>query len=124
MKNEQPNFSVGQMRMEYERDILIESKVPDHPLPLFDQWMAEAIERGQAEPHAMHLSTVGSDGFPAGRIVLLRGYDDWGLTFYTNYLSDKYRQLYTNLSDAATFFLLFIEIQIIITGLFSSVDDA
>jgi len=124
MKNEQPNFSVGQMRMEYERDILIESKVPAHPLPLFDQWMAEAIESGQAEPHAMHLSTVGSDGFPAGRIVLLRGYDDRGLTFYTNYLSDKGRQLYANPRAAATFFWPLSERQIRITGLVSRVDDA
>jgi pyridoxamine 5'-phosphate oxidase len=124
MKNKQPNQSVSQLRMEYERDTLNESKVPAQPLPLFDQWIGEAIESGQAEPHAMHLSTVGADGFPAGRIVLLRGYDNRGLTFYTNYLSDKSRQLAANPRAAATFFWAQSERQIRVTGNVSRVDEA
>lgn len=104
MKNDNQSGSVGQLRTEYGRDRLLETNVPLNPLPLFDQWMVEALSSGQPEPHAMHLSTIDADGMPAGRIVLLRGYDERGLTFYTNYNSDKGQHLKANPMAAATFF--------------------
>ncbi|MFZ9939556.1 MAG: pyridoxamine 5'-phosphate oxidase [Bacteroidia bacterium] len=124
MKNDNPVHSVGQLRMEYEHGTLLESDLPMEPLELFDQWMREAINSGQTEPHAMHLSTIDVDGMPAGRIVLLRGYDVRGLTFYTNYSSDKGQQLEANPRAAATFFWPQSERQIRVTGFVTRVDAA
>lgn len=124
MKNDNQSGSVGQLRTEYGRDRLLETNVPLNPLPLFDQWMVEALSSGQPEPHAMHLSTIDADGMPAGRIVLLRGYDERGLTFYTNYNSDKGQHLKANPMAAATFFWAHSERQIRIVGSVVRVDEA
>ncbi|MBM3918543.1 MAG: pyridoxamine 5'-phosphate oxidase [Sphingomonadales bacterium] len=110
--------------MEYQRATLIESQVPPSPLPLFDQWISEAVNSGQPEPHAMHLSTLDSNGFPAGRIVLLRGYDERGLTFFTNYLSDKGQQLEAQPRASVTFFWALSERQIRISGVVARVGAA
>ena len=123
MKNDQGLQPLNQLRMEYERDILLESNVPQNPFPLFEQWIGEAMNSGQPEPNAMHLSTVDADGMPSGRIVLLRGCDERGLTFYTNYNSDKGRHLEANPRAAATFFWPENERQIRITGQVSRVDE-
>lgn len=124
MKNDQGLQPLNQLRMEYERDILLESNVPQNPFPLFEQWIGEAMNSGQPEPNAMHLSTVDADGMPSGRIVLLRGCDERGLTFYTNYNSDKGRHLEANPRAAATFFWPVNERQIRITGQVSRVDES
>ena len=123
MKNDQEVPPLNQLRMEYERDILLESNVPQYPFPLFEQWIGEAMNSGQPEPNAMHLATVDGDGMPAGRIVLLRGCDERGLIFYTNYNSDKGRQLEANPRAAATFFWPENERQIRITGQVARVDE-
>ncbi|MEY4144169.1 MAG: hypothetical protein RLZZ335_21 [Bacteroidota bacterium] len=123
MKNDQGLQPLNQLRMEYERDILLESNVPQNPFPLFEQWIGDAMNSGQPEPNAMHLSTVDADGMPSGRIVLLRGCDERGLTFYTNYNSDKGRHLEANPRAAATFFWPVNERQIRITGQVSRVDE-
>jgi pyridoxamine 5'-phosphate oxidase len=123
MKNDQVVQPLNQLRMEYERDILLESNVPQNPFPLFEQWIGDAMNSGQPEPNAMHLSTVDADGMPSGRIVLLRGCDERGLTFYTNYNSDKGRHLEANPRAAATFFWPENERQIRITGQVSRVDE-
>lgn len=61
-----------------------------------DRWLADAIGAELAEPNAMVLATAGADGRPSARTVLLKGYDDDGLTFFTNYASRKGRELSAN----------------------------
>src|SRR6266568_2903391 len=66
------------------------------PWPLFARWYADAEAAQLAEPAAMTLATVGADGAPAARVVLLRGFDERGFTFYTNYQSRKADELAAN----------------------------
>ena len=81
------------MRLSYERDSLDEASAADEPLPQFTVWFHQAVAAGVAEPNAMTVATVGSDGRPSTRIVLLKGFDAGGLVFYTNYRSRKAREL-------------------------------
>jgi pyridoxamine 5'-phosphate oxidase len=70
--------------------------LPDEPFSLFERWWAQAREAGSAEPAAMTLATATPDGAPWARTVLLRGFDDRGFAFYTNYESRKGRELAAN----------------------------
>ncbi len=81
------------MRLSYERDALDEARAADEPLAQFTAWFDEACATGVAEPNAMTVATVGPDGRPSTRIVLLKGFDEAGLVFFTNYRSRKAREL-------------------------------
>jgi pyridoxamine 5'-phosphate oxidase len=85
--------SIARLRKSYERAELNESAAHDQPLQQFGQWLHEAIQARIAEPNAMTLATVGTDGRPSTRIVLIKGYDEQGLIWYTNYESRKGREL-------------------------------
>lgn len=74
-----------------------------NPFELFAEWMALAEESEPNDPNAMCLSTVGADGFPSARIVLLKHYDDQGFVFFTNSRSQKGRELEGNPNVALTF---------------------
>lgn len=76
-------------RYEYTKGRLLESEANPNPHEQFAHWLQEAIAVQVVEPTAMCLSTVGRDGRPSSRIVLLRGHDDRGFTFFTNYDSRK-----------------------------------
>ncbi len=78
--------------------------LPEDPVDLFARWYAEAEQREQAFPEAMALATVGSDGKPSVRMVLLRGFDKIGFRFFTNYDSRKSRELAENSSAALVFY--------------------
>ncbi|MCY7318464.1 MAG: pyridoxamine 5'-phosphate oxidase family protein, partial [Ramlibacter sp.] len=80
---------ISQLRKSYERAELSEEASHAEPLLQFDQWLQEAIKAEVPEPNAMTLATVGSDLRPSTRIVLIKGYDERGLVFYTNYESRK-----------------------------------
>ena len=69
--------------------VLDESMLPADPMELFASWMADVIAAGLPEPTAMALATVSADGRPRARMVLLKGYDQGGFTFYTNRTSRK-----------------------------------
>jgi pyridoxamine 5'-phosphate oxidase len=84
---------LSQLRKSYERDELDEQGAAGEPLRQFDQWMQEAIKLGVPEPNAMTLATVGADGRPSTRIVLIKGYDADGIVWFTNYDSRKGREL-------------------------------
>src|SRR6516165_12229806 len=73
--------------------MLSESDVPADPLALFADWYAVAVAAQLPEPGAMTLATATPDGSPSARVVLLRGYDERGLVFYTNYQSRKAAEL-------------------------------
>ena len=83
----------SEMRISYERDSLDETQAANEPLRQFEKWFAEAVAANVPEPNAMTLATVGADGRPSTRIVLLKGFDAAGVVFYTNYRSRKAREL-------------------------------
>jgi pyridoxamine 5'-phosphate oxidase len=84
---------LAQLRSDYGRHGLDLSDLHPHPLLQTARWLAAAVSRGVGEPNAATLSTVDSDGRPSGRIVLVKGCDEAGVTFFTNYESRKGREL-------------------------------
>lgn len=76
-------------RRDYNSAQLDESECPDAPWPLFDAWLQEAKASGEVEANAVSLATVDRDGWPGVRIVLLKGFDEQGFTFYSNHKSAK-----------------------------------
>jgi pyridoxamine 5'-phosphate oxidase len=107
---------LASIRNEYALKTLDESQVDRDPLRQFGVWMVEAIHAQVPEPTAMSLSTVGKDGRPAGRIVLLKGVDASGFVFYTNYESRKGRDLAAHPFAALTFMWKELERQVRIEG--------
>jgi pyridoxamine 5'-phosphate oxidase len=85
--------AVADLRKEYSASGLEEREVPSEPLTLFRRWLDEAVAAQVIEPNAMCLSTVSSDGKPSGRYVLLKGLDERGFVWYTNYQSRKGQEL-------------------------------
>jgi pyridoxamine 5'-phosphate oxidase len=83
-------------RTEDHAATLTEDDAGDQPWPLFGRWLAEAEAAGLLEPNAMTLATADPAGRPSARMVLLRGWDDGGFTFFTNYDSRKGRELAAN----------------------------
>ena len=109
-------MSLADFRNEYDKFDLPEHQLTAHPRELFQQWVDEAIRLKAPEPTAMSLSTVGLDGMPSSRIVLLKGYDDNGIQFYTNYLSRKGQELSHNPKACLLFFWPTLQRQIRLEG--------
>lgn len=95
---------LAKLRRSYERAELNESASLPDPLQQFAQWFNEALAAEVAEPNAMTLATTGSDMRPSTRVVLLKGYDERGIVWYTNYHSRKGRELAGNPFAALQFF--------------------
>lgn len=111
-------------RKVYQKKELIESNIPENPLQLFSTWFYEADEcEGVDEANAVNLSTVGLDGFPKNRIVLLKRFTWEGFVFYSNYLSEKGRAIADNPKVCLSFFWPFMERQIIIKGVAEKISD-
>jgi len=91
------------LRKSYEHGSLDEADAGNAPLALFQRWLADAVAAGVPEPSAMTLATVGEDGRPSTRVVLLKGADERGLVFFTNYGSRKGRELAANPHAALQF---------------------
>ncbi len=104
------------MRQDYQQGYLLESEAHADPMLQFDQWFVEAEKAEVYEPNAMSLATS-MNGQPSIRIVLLKGYDAQGFTFFTNYLSDKGKALAVNPKASLNFFWKEIERQIRIEGM-------
>ncbi|WKD84750.1 Pyridoxine/pyridoxamine 5'-phosphate oxidase [Polaribacter huanghezhanensis] len=104
-------------RKSYEKQELLESNCPENPLELFQQWFlnADASEMVD-EANAMTISTIGLDGFPKNRVVLLKKYTWEGFIFYTNYNSEKGKAILANNHICLSFFWAGLEQQIIIKG--------
>ena len=109
-------------RKSYERDALEEADAALDPLRQFQAWMAEAFAAKLPEPNAMTLATVGADGRPSTRIVLIKGCDAQGITWFTNYESRKGKELAANPHAALVFRWAVWERQVIIIGSVSKVD--
>nr|WP_193369977.1 pyridoxamine 5'-phosphate oxidase [Pelagibius marinus] len=102
----------------------IRSDRPADPLAIFAAWLAEAETSEPNDANAMALSTVGSDGMPSCRMVLLKGYDDAGFVFYTNFESRKGRQLLATPKAALLFHWKSLRRQVRIEGEVAPVSDA
>lgn len=104
-------------RRSYEKSSLTEDNLPEDPVTLFRNWFIEVEEfNGTAEVNAMTVSTIGADGFPKSRIVLLKQFTYEGFVFYTNYNSEKGRAIAANPSVCLSFFWHELERQVIIKG--------
>lgn len=109
-------IDLASLRVDYSRERLDENSVASNPFVQFAAWMTEALEAELPEPSAMTLATVDPDGRPSARIVLLKGFDDDGFTFFTNYESRKGRELSANPNCAIHFFWSGLERQVHIEG--------
>ena len=105
-------------RKSYTKSALLESDIPPDPMNLFQKWFHEVEEFGSVdEVNAMTVSTIGLDGFPKSRVVLLKKYTYEGFIFYTNYASEKGRAIQSNPNVCLSFFWPAAERQIIIKGI-------
>lgn len=85
--------TLADLRKDYTRAELDERQADADPFKLFERWLSEAVRAQVPEPNAMTLATVGEDGRPSTRVVLIKGFDARGLVWYTNYASRKGREL-------------------------------
>lgn len=112
-------------RKVYQKGHLLESEVDENPMMQFQKWFYEAEESQVIdEVNAMSVSSIGLDGFPKTRVVLLKKYDENGFIFYTNYHSEKGKAILANPQVCLSFFWPKAERQIIIKGIAEKVDEA
>jgi pyridoxamine 5'-phosphate oxidase len=109
-------MNLTDLRKNYQRGKLHRADLVASPIEQFEAWMKEACESGMIEPTAMSLATVGADGCPLLRTVLLKRVDDRGFVFFTNLESRKARQLAHNPHASLLFPWLALERQVIVTG--------
>lgn len=112
---------LSQLRRSYERAELDERHSHDDPLAQFRQWLDEAISAKVPEPNAMTLATVGGDLRPSTRVVLIKGLDERGICWYTNYQSRKGQELAGNPYAALQFHWVELERVVRIEGLVEKV---
>jgi pyridoxamine 5'-phosphate oxidase len=109
--------TIADIRKDYKLRSLLEKDVEANAIRQFDKWWQEAVHSEIDEVNAMTLATASADGIPAARIVLLKGYDERGFVFFTNYESFKGLQLAENPRACLVFFWKELERQVRITGL-------
>jgi pyridoxamine 5'-phosphate oxidase len=115
--------SYSDFRNEYEKDGLTRSNLNNDPFKQLNNWIVEVMGNGEPEPTAMSLSSVDTLGQPHSRIVLLKGLENDGLRFFTNYKSDKGSQMSSNNKVAALFFWPLAERQVRVEGQVQKVSD-
>jgi pyridoxamine 5'-phosphate oxidase len=112
------------LRKSYERDALDEHASATDPLQQFERWLQQALDGQLPEPNAMTLATVGADGRPSTRVVLIKGFDARGIVWYTNYHSRKGRELDAHPFAALQFHWVELERVVRIEGRVEKVDAA
>ena len=117
-------LSIADMRRNYTRDGQVESQAADDPFTQFGHWFSQAAEVESTEPNAMKLATVDDSGKPHLRTLLLKGFDERGFVFFTNYQSAKSQQLQAHPLAAMTFWWPDLERQVRIEGSIERVSDA
>ncbi len=113
---------IASLRLSYSQNELIEENVSEKPFKQFEKWFNEALDAKILEPNAMHIATI-SNGKPHGRIVLLKGFDEQGFTFFTNYESNKGKEIEENTYISLTFFWGDLERQVRIEGIIEKVSS-
>jgi pyridoxamine 5'-phosphate oxidase len=109
-------MSISSIRKDYQLQSLDLADVAETPVLQFDKWWKEAVSSSIDEVNAMTLATVNADGKPSARIVLLKGFDDSGFVFFTNYLSDKGKSISQHPYVSLVFFWKELERQVRIEG--------
>lgn len=109
-------MSLSDLRREYALAGLKESDLDPNPFKQFDKWFQQALAAGLPEPNAMTLATATPDGKPSARVVLLKGFDERGFVFFTNYESQKGRELSANPLAALVCYWAELERQVRISG--------
>ena len=117
------DWKVADLRTEYTRSGLREYDVHPDPVEQFRRWFDEAVTAGLHEPNAMTVATATPDGRPSARVVLLKGFDERGFVFYTNYEGRKGRELEENPGVALLFYWGELERQVRIEGRASRVSE-
>ncbi|MBU9276636.1 pyridoxamine 5'-phosphate oxidase [Burkholderia gladioli] len=108
--------SLADLRINYSRASLDEADVASDPIRQFDKWFKEALDAQLPEPNTMTLATVDAEGRPSARIVLIKGVDERGFVFFTNYESRKGREIAHNPHAALLFYWIELERQVRIEG--------
>ncbi|MEO6031868.1 MAG: pyridoxamine 5'-phosphate oxidase [Burkholderiaceae bacterium] len=116
--------NIANLRKSYERAELDEDASSPDPMEQFGLWLQQALDAHLPEPNAMTLATVGPDGRPSTRIVLVKGFDARGIVWYTNYASRKGRELATHPFAALQFHWVELERVVRIEGRVDRVSDA
>jgi len=109
-------MSIADLRSEYMRASLSESDVDENPIAQFSKWFDEAIAAKVPEANAMSVATVGPNGRPSSRILLIKNFDNRGFTWFTNYGSRKGKELERNSYAALLFHWIELERQVRIEG--------
>ena len=116
-------MDASRFRREYTRAGLLEGDVDPDPVVQFHEWFEKVIEADLHEPNAMILATSSGEGKPSARVVLLKGYDERGFVFYTNYEGRKAREIEANPACALLFYWGELERQVRIEGRASRLSD-
>ena len=116
-------ISLADMRKSYQSAELLEDSAQNHPMRQFEQWLQEAIQAEVPEPNAMTLATVGSDMRPSTRVVLIKGCDEHGVVWYTNFNSRKGQELAGNPYASLQFHWVELERVVRIEGRVSKVSE-
>jgi len=115
---------LGNYRKSYDKSELLETNIPEDPINLFNKWFYETEDFGGVEEvNAMTVATIGLDGFPKSRVVLLKKFDENGFIFYTNYNSEKGKAISNNPNICLSFFWHSMERQVIIKGIAEKTDE-
>ncbi len=114
-------METDELRREYNSDGLRESDAAENPFDQFELWLQQAVDAKIDLPDAMTLATVSKDGIPSARIVLLRGFDERGLVFFTDYQSQKGQELDENPHAALVFYWRELDRQIRVSGTVNTV---
>lgn len=116
-RNKPMQEDLSNYRKSYEKSSLTEDAIKQNPLEQFQKWFYEVESSGGPdEPNAMTISTIGLDGFPKNRVVLMKKFTHEGFIFYTNYQSEKGKAITENPSVCLSFFWANLERQVIIKG--------
>jgi pyridoxamine 5'-phosphate oxidase len=114
-------MSIADLRQTYEKGTLLEQDIKESPFEQFGLWFDQALEQNVPEPTTMTLATADAQGRPSARIVLLKGFDDTGFVFFTNYNSRKGQDLAVQPWASLNFFWQPLERQVRINGLIDKV---
>ncbi len=118
------NRDLTNYRKSYEKNFLEEKNLPDSPFVLFSEWFMEVENTGGVEEtNAMTITTLGLDGFPKNRVVLLKEVDANGFVFYTNYTSEKGKAIANNNKVCLSFFWPNLERQVIVKGIAEKINE-
>jgi len=117
-------MNLADYRRDYTQAGLEQADLAPDPVAQFRRWFEQATKAGLVEPNAMTLATVGADGRPSARIVLLKSFDERGLVFYTNFESRKSREIAANARVALLFAWIELERQVSIEGVAEKVSEA